>query len=45
MKKKFRITLNGKSYEVVAEVIGEAEATPASEPGAGRRGPRGPPAG
>lgn len=25
MKKQFKITLNGKSYEVVAEVIGEGE--------------------
>ena len=34
MKKKFRITLNGKSYEVLAEMIGEdlPEAPEASAP-------------
>ncbi len=34
MKKQFRITLNGKSYDVVAEVIGEGEV--ASAPAAPR---------
>jgi biotin carboxyl carrier protein len=29
MKKQFRITLNGKSYDVVAEVIGEEEVSAA----------------
>ena len=35
--KKFRITLNGKSYDVVAEIIGDAEAAasvPATAPAA-----------
>lgn len=28
MKKQFRITLNGKSYDVVAEILGEEEVSP-----------------
>ena len=32
MKKQFRTTLNGKSYDVVAEVIGEEEASTARRP-------------
>jgi biotin carboxyl carrier protein len=28
MKKQFRITLNGKSYDVVAELVGEEESAP-----------------
>ena len=34
MKKQFRITLNGKTYDVVAEVIGEE--APAAPAGSGR---------
>jgi glutaconyl-CoA/methylmalonyl-CoA decarboxylase subunit gamma len=37
MKKEFRITLNGKSYDVVAEIIGEEDAAPAQESAATRR--------
>lgn len=40
MKKQFRITLNGKSYEVVAEIIGEEEAAPTAPAGAGARSAR-----
>jgi biotin carboxyl carrier protein len=36
MKKTFRITLNDKTFEVVAEVIGD-DTPPARESGAGRR--------
>ncbi|MEX0325871.1 MAG: biotin/lipoyl-containing protein [Puniceicoccaceae bacterium] len=38
MKKQFRITLNGKTYEVVAEVMGEEP--PAAAPSTGRRSAR-----
>jgi biotin carboxyl carrier protein len=37
MKKKFRITLNGKSYDVVAEVMDDEGAAGAPEAGTGRR--------
>ena len=30
MKKQFRITLNGKSYDVVAEIIGDEDEAPAA---------------
>lgn len=36
MKKQFRITLNGKTFEVVAEVVGEEPAAPAA-PATGAR--------
>lgn len=37
MKKQFRITLNGKSYDVVAEVIGEEESgNPSPRPSGAR---------
>lgn len=39
MKKTFRITLNDKTFDVVAEVIGEDPA-PARESGGGRRAAR-----
>ncbi|MFO7725684.1 MAG: biotin/lipoyl-containing protein [Oceanipulchritudo sp.] len=37
MKKQFRITLNGKSYDVVAEIIGEEPASPSPSSGSGQR--------
>lgn len=36
MKKQFRITLNGKTYEVIAEVIGD-EGVPPAAPATGAR--------
>lgn len=37
MKKQFRITLNGKIFDVVAEVVGEKGAPSPSDSGGGRR--------
>jgi biotin carboxyl carrier protein len=37
MKKQFRITLNGKTFDVVAEVIGEDNAPASGDSGGGRR--------
>lgn len=40
MKKQFRITLNGKTFDVVAEIVGEDDASQGGESGAGRRNAR-----
>ena len=37
MKKQFRISLNGKTFDVVAEMIGEEEHAPAAPVAAGNR--------
>jgi len=39
MKKQFRITLNGKSYDVVAEITGEDPAPPSTSSASSQRRP------